>query len=60
MFLLESADPAQYTVHPVFLTGEVDKLPSQDSSICPHNRTDCIRVDPKVYTADRLGLHICL
>ena len=33
MLPLEPAYPSQYTVHPVFFTGEVDKLSSQDSSV---------------------------
>jgi len=54
MFSLESPYPSQYTVHPVFFTGKIDKLSSQDSSIRPHNGTDCISVDPQIYTADNL------
>ena len=33
MFSLESLYPSQHTVHPVFFTGKVDKLSSQDSSV---------------------------
>ena len=54
MFSLKSPYLSQYTVHPVFFTVEVDKLSSQDSSIRPHNGTDCIGVDPQIYTADNL------
>ena len=46
MFPLESADPSQCTVHPVFFTGMIDKFSSQDSSVCPHDGTDCIGIDP--------------
>ena len=33
MLALESAYPSQHTVHPVFFTGKINKLSSQDSSI---------------------------
>ena len=33
MLALESAYPSQYTVHPVFFTGKINKPSSQDSSI---------------------------
>ena len=45
MFPLEPAYSSQHTVHPVFFTGKINKLSSQDSSICPHNGTDCIRIE---------------
>jgi len=59
MFSLESPYPSQYTVHPVFFTGKINKLSSQDSSIRPHNGTDCIGVDPQIYTADNLFFDWC-
>ena len=46
MFPLEPAYPSQHTVHPVFFTGKINKFSSQDSSIWPHDGTDCIRIDP--------------
>ena len=54
MFSLESPYPSQHTVHPVFFTVEVDKLSSKDSSIRPHNGTDCIGIDSQIHTADDL------
>ena len=33
MLALESAYPSQYTLHPVFFTGKINKPSSQDSSI---------------------------
>ena len=46
IFPLGSADPSQCAVHPVFFTGMIDKFSSQDSSVCPHDGTDCIGIDP--------------
>ena len=46
MFPLESADPSQRAVHPVFFTGMIYESSSQDSSVCPHDSTDCIGIDP--------------
>lgn len=54
IFPLKSSDPSQYTVHPVFVTGKIDKLSSQDSSVWTHDGTDCIRIDAEIHTADRL------
>ena len=54
MFSLEFPYPSQYTYIRSFSTGKIDKLSSQDSSIRPHNGTDCISVDPQIYTADDL------
>ena len=59
MLPLEPAYPSQHTVHPVFFTGKIDKLSSQDSSIRPHNSTDCIGIDPQIYTADDLFFDWC-
>ena len=59
MFSLESPYPSQYTVHPVFFTGEVDKLSSQDSSVWLHNGADCIGIDPQIHTADDLFFDWC-
>ena len=46
MFPLGSADPSQCAVHPVFFTGMIYESSSQDSSVCPHDGTDCIGIDP--------------
>ena len=46
MFPLGSADPSQCAVHPVFFTGMIYESSSQDSSVCPHDSTDCIGIDP--------------
>ena len=54
MFPLESADPSQCAVHPVFFTGMIYESSSQDSSVCPHDGTDCIGIDPQVHAADDL------
>ena len=54
MLSLKSSDPSQHTVHPVFVTGKIDKLSSQDSSVWTHDGTDRIRIDAEIHTADRL------
>ena len=59
MFPLKSSDPSQHTVHPVFVTGKVNKLSSQDSSVWTHDGTDCIRIDAEIHTADRLFFDRC-
>ena len=59
MFPLESADPSQCAVHPVFFTGMIYESSSQDSSVCPHDGTDCIGIDPQVHAADDLFFHRC-
>ena len=59
VFLLESPDPSEYMGQPVFFTGEIDKFPVQDSSVWPHDTTDCIRIDSKIHTADELILYRC-
>ena len=46
IFPLGSADPSQCAVHPVFFTGMIYESSSQDSSVCPHDGTDCIGIDP--------------
>ena len=53
-------DSAQCAVHPVFFTGMIDKFSSQDSSVCPHDGTDCIRIDSQIHTADDLLFYRCL
>ena len=40
------SDSAQCAVHPVFFTGMIYESSSQDSSVCPHDGTDCIGIDP--------------
>ena len=37
---------SQCAVHPVFFTGMIYESSSQDSSVCPHDCTDCIGIDP--------------
>ena len=59
MFPLKSSDPSQHTVHPVFVTGKVNKLSPQDSSVWTHDGTDRIRIDAKIHTADRLFFDGC-
>ena len=60
MFPLESADPSQCAVHPVFFTGMIDEFSPQDSSVCPHDGTDRIGIDPQIHTADDLFFYRCL
>ena len=59
MLSLKSSDPSQHTVHPVFVTGKIDKLSSQDSSVWTHDGTDRIRIDAEIHTADRLFFDRC-
>ena len=44
--IVRYADPSQCAVHPVFFTGMIYESSSQDSTVCPHDRTDCIGIDP--------------
>ena len=45
MFSLKTADSAKYMIQMVFITGKMDKFPSQDSAICTHDTADRIRID---------------
>ena len=45
MFSVKTADSAEYMIQMVFITGEIDKFPSQDRAICPHDAADRIRID---------------
>ena len=54
MFSLKTADSAKYMIQMVFITGEIDKFPSQDSAICTHNAADRIRIDSQINAAYHL------
>ena len=45
MFSLKTADPAKHMIQMVFITGEIYKFTSQNSAICTHDTTNCIRID---------------
>ena len=40
-------------------TGMIYESSSQDSSVCPHDGTDCIGIDPQIHTADDLFFYRC-
>ena len=46
----------QQMIHPVFVTGEVDKLPSQDRAIRTHHAAHSVVVDAEVYRKNGLLL----
>ena len=59
VFSLEPSDPPQYPIQTVFFNRKIDKLSSGDSSVRSQNRADCIRIDPKIHTADNLIFYLC-
>lgn len=54
MFTLVSLNAVQYRVEMVFVTGEVYKLPVQDSAIRLHDTANRIGVDTKVYRTNKV------
>lgn len=60
MFPLVASDAVKHMPQVVFFTGEVDKLPCQDSSIRCHDTAYCIRVKAKVNSTNALFRNFCI